>query len=271
MNKSRWLRFYTFIIACAMSLGFASAPLQAAEVATLDILGTPQGAVTLKYSTAQSKKCKVMVQKGENKQYYNLTGSNGSETFPLQMGKGTYTIALLENVSGNKYRYLAKETVALEQEDTFGAYLQSVQAIKWADTDPVIKKAQELVQGKNSDTEKLNAIYKYLVNNFRYDYQKLGNLPSNYIPNINTTDDTKKGICYDFSSLFAAMLRSVDIPAKLVKGYADEIQGYHAWNEVYIDGKWQLIDTSYDIQMKEYSQQFAMYKSNGKYDKTSEF
>ena len=271
MRKSKWPRFYTFVMACAISIGITGTPLQAAEKVTLDILGTPQGAVILKYSLDQPKKCKVMVQKGEKKQYYNLVGSSGQETFPLQMGKGTYTVALLENVSGNRYRYLAKETVAVEQEDALGPYLQSVQAIKWDDADPAIKKARDLVQGKSSDTEKLEAVYRYLVNNFHYDYSKLGNLSSDYLPDINTTDKTKKGICYDFNSLFAAMLRSVDIPAKLVKGYADEVQGYHAWNEVYIDGKWRLIDTSYDIQMNEYSRPFAMFKSSGKYKKVSEF
>ncbi len=272
MGKPGGLRcFYILIITFFMTLGMTCTPLQAAEGVTLDILGTPQGTVSLKYSLAETKKCKVMVQKGEKKQYYDLIGNTGSETFPLQMGKGTYTVAVLENVTGNRYRYVAKETVALEQEDATNPYLQSVQMIKWEAGDPAIKKAHELVQGKDTDAEKLEAVYSYLVNNFKYDYAKLGRLASGYLPDINATYKMKTGICYDFSSLFAAMLRSVEVPAKLVKGYGEGIQGYHAWNEVYIDGKWQLVDTSHDIQMREYAQTCAMYKDSRQYNKGSEF
>ncbi len=42
------------------------------------------------------------------------------------------------------------------------------------------------------------------------------------------------------------MLRSIDIPTKLVMGYKNDIEKYHAWNEVYLDGKWINLDTTYD-------------------------
>lgn len=258
------------IISIFLSLSVPTS-VRAAEGAKVDILGVPQGTVTLNYSLDQARKCKVMIQKNGKSLYYNLKGRSGSETFPLQMGNGTYTVAVLENVTGNQYRYLAKETVDLDQENSLDVYLQSVQLIKWEGDDPVIQKTQELTQGLNSDKEKAAAIYNYVVNNYKYDYDKLGRLPSDYIPNINSTDKTRKGICYDFASVYAAMLRSVDIPAKLIKGYGDSIEGYHAWNEVYLDGKWKLVDTSFDIQMRDAGQKYAMFKDPAKYDKVSEF
>ena len=42
------------------------------------------------------------------------------------------------------------------------------------------------------------------------------------------------------------MLRSQGIPTKLVKGYSDNVDGYHAWNEVYINEEWITIDTTLD-------------------------
>ena len=45
---------------------------------------------------------------------------------------------------------------------------------------------------------------------------------------------SKKGICFDYSAVMAAMLRSQGIPCKLVIGYAGKI--YHAWIDVYIQG-----------------------------------
>ena len=66
----------------------------------------------------------------------------------------------------------------------------------------------------------------------------------------------KKGICFDYASLMAAMLRSQGVPVKLVVGYTGEI--YHAWLNVwseedgwvdgliYFDGKdWKLMDPTF--------------------------
>lgn len=60
------------------------------------------------------------------------------------------------------------------------------------------------------------------------------------------------GICYDYSSLFGSMLRSLGIPTKLVMGRKDDIEAYHSWNEVYLEdeNKWVTIDTTYDAGMK---------------------
>ena len=44
----------------------------------------------------------------------------------------------------------------------------------------------------------------------------------------------KKGICFDYAAVMTAMLRSQNIPCKLVVGYAGTI--YHAWIDVYVDG-----------------------------------
>jgi hypothetical protein len=60
---------------------------------------------------------------------------------------------------------------------------------------------------------------------------------------------TKEGECEAHSMLTAALLRSVDIPAKIVGGvvYSKEYRGflYHAWNEVYIDGVFVPVDATF--------------------------
>jgi len=131
-----------------------------------------------------------------------------------------------------------------------------------------IKKAKDLTSGVSSHEAKLKKIYNYVVSNIRYDYDKLANLPSTYVPVIDNTYKSKSGICYDFASLTAAMLRSVGVPTKLVMGYADGVEGYHSWNEVYVGGKWVLIDTSYDSQMRENGASYSMSKSKSKYQST---
>ena len=68
---------------------------------------------------------------------------------------------------------------------------------------------------------------------------------SKYIPDTNATLNSSKGICYDLSSLFAAMCRSQSIPCSLTKGYAG--RSYHAWNKVNVDGAWYQIDLTYAV------------------------
>jgi transglutaminase-like putative cysteine protease len=139
---------------------------------------------------------------------------------------------------------------------------------------PVIQKVKELINDTNTTLDMITIVYKHILDEVSYDYKKMSELNTTYIPKINEIYNSKTGICYDFASLFAGMLRSIGIPAKLVKGYADNIDGYHAWNEVYIKetDEWITIDTSFDAQMKKVGKTFKMIKESGDgYSKLKEY
>ena len=173
---------------------------------------------------------------------------NGNDRFPLQAGNGNYTILVLENVNGKSYKVIYRETVTLKMKDSKDLYLQSIQSINWNNEMDAIKKAKELTKDAKSDREKVVSIYDYIVKNIKYDNNKAVNMTGYYVPNIDATLNSGQAICYDYSSLFAAMLRSVDVPTKLIKGRKNDIKEYHAWNQVYLEdtGKWVTIDTTYD-------------------------
>lgn len=269
MKKAKYLYFLLSIIVFYLIFGTIGSPVMAHNKYYIDLQDINMGIFTLEYST--DKKTKVMVQKGNNSIFYNINGTS-SETFPLQMGDGLYQVSILENTEGNKYRVILAEEFLVQKESSFKVYLQSVQNIKWQPDDAAIKKAYELTQNIKDDNEKIRVIYDYLINNFEYDYEK-DNLNYDYLPDINKIMKNKKGICYDISSLFAAMLRSVDIPTKLVKSYGDKIKGYHAWNEVYLKdtGKWVTIDITSDIQMNTNNGEFTMLKDADNYEKVYEY
>ncbi len=74
-----------------------------------------------------------------------------------------------------------------------------------------------------------------------------------YVPgssNITTTAaDTfvaQQGVCRDFAHLTAALIRSRDIPARLVSVYALDLDppDFHAVVEVWLDGAWHLVDAT---------------------------
>ena len=51
------------------------------------------------------------------------------------------------------------------------------------------------------------------------------------MPDIDAVLAEKKGICFDYAALMAAMLRSQGVPTKLVTGYTGS--SYHAWISTY--------------------------------------
>lgn len=129
--------------------------------------------------------------------------------------------------------WTANRTVPPEYEK----YLISNKEISFSPGDTVSQKAAQLVAGKNTTEAQVMAIYSYIVENYVYDWDLYNAVKSGrvttYTPDPNSVMAKRKGICYDISSLFAAMTRSVGIPTKMVKGNAVPAGGYHAWNSIY--------------------------------------
>ena len=245
MKKIISLFSVVFLLTAALS-----APIYGVVVSDKPIINVEdasQGLVTLKVNPAEYNRLVVLIEKNGTRYQYFVNQASMSSSYPLQMGNGTYLIRLLENIEGNKYREVIRKTVSVWSLTEKSIYTQSISEINWSDESLAVKKAKELVNSQMSDLQKVEAIYKYVVANFKYDYDKAATVTSGYVPKLDLIFESKKGICYDYSAIFAAMTRSVGVPTKLVKGYTDNIQGqYHAWNEVLLDGEWQVIDTTYD-------------------------
>lgn len=67
------------------------------------------------------------------------------------------------------------------------------------------KLADDICEGCDADVEKIKAIYDWIIHNFEYDYE--------YDPMIQYFDlrktlNTRKGVCFDFANLFAALCRA---------------------------------------------------------------
>jgi transglutaminase-like putative cysteine protease len=238
-----------------------------ADMPLIDTSKASQGIVTINYSG--TAKARLEVRKGDAKYYYNLY--KGQENFPLQLGSGQYTITVFENTTDNRYRAADRSIIDVSISTANSVFLASVQEIKWSEQSLATAKARQLTSSLSTDREKFEAIYRFVVANVDYDTPKLATLTSTYLPSIDQTLTSGKGICYDHASLMAAMLRSLGIPAKLVKGYASTVQGYHAWNEVYVDGQWLIVDASVDAQRRARGAEITMIKSSDVYKKTLEF
>jgi transglutaminase-like putative cysteine protease len=103
--------------------------------------------------------------------------------------------------------------------------------------------AHQITQSSRSSYDKALAIETYLRSNYQYD------LNSAAPTNTNSLDQflfkTKRGYCQQFSGAYAAMARSVGVPARVAIGYTPGELGTdglyhvlglhaHAWPEVYL-------------------------------------
>ncbi len=224
------------------------------------------GIVNVQMTELSASKIMVLIEKDGVRYTYPIIDQDINQ-FPLQMGNGTYTVRLMQNTEGNKYKELNKTIIELDITDTNQVFLNSIQDIEWNEGQNAILKAKELTKGLKTDDQKVKAIYAYVTKNFTYDYAKAKTVATGYFPKVETIFTKKSGICYDYSSVVAAMLRSVDVPTKLVKGYATPTKGvYHAWNEVYVGGNWKVIDTTIDSSFVQAGKTVSMYKTISDYN-----
>ncbi len=238
---------------------------------------TAQGLLRICYKSEPDKKLKLEVACGDDKIYYNLSGEGEIEDFPLQFGSGEYTVRIMENIKDDEYYAVEYKTFDAAFEDENRVYLNSVQNIHWSYEMQPIRDVRYIVAGSLTESDSLlpsctDDIYQYVVENIEYDSLKVFNLLYNYLPDIAETYTTGKGICYDYASLFAAMLRSIGIPAKLIKGYAGYAPDtYHAWNEVYIKEEWITVDITRDASLWHPGNASEMEKNSADYTKVYEY
>lgn len=205
------------------------------DSATIDLSNAAQGyvAVTSKINSSQTK-LRISFNGDDSSAYiYNLETPGKTEFFPLSLGNGKYNIAVMEHVRDSQYSIALSEEISLNLEDEFGPFLYPNQYVYFDAQSPAIALASELCQTAKGEISAVNAIYDYVISNITYDMDKAAAVQSDYgyVPDINQTLSVKSGICFDYGSLTAAMLRSQGFPTKLVIGYAGS--AYHAWISVY--------------------------------------
>lgn len=234
---------------------------------------TTAGAIGVRFLSGGDARVKTRVQKDAVNYDYDLFGRATFEYFPMQLGNGDYSVTLFENVSDNRYRVVERKTVTASVKNVLDVFRNSIQTVRWADDMEVVKKADLLTSKLKTDRQKIDAIYSFVVKNFSYDYEKIKTLTSTYVPDPDAILKAGKGICYDYSAVFGAMLRSQGIPVKLIKGYTDNVKEYHAWNEVWLadEKRWVVVDTTYDSVLAAAGRKITMEKKRTLYRPSKEY
>ncbi len=203
-------------------------------------------------SVTTGQKRKLRLGKDGQTYTYDLPGDGAYTAYPLSEGSGSYTLAVYEQVQGTSYALLFSMTLDATLAYELSPFLYP-NALVWYDADTRAVLWSETVcvyAGADSDEEKSAVLYRYVADNIAYDYDKAraaadGSL-AGYLPDVDQTLEAQSGICFDYASLLACMLRTQRIPTKLVTGYLGPDDEYHAWNAVYLDGDWVLMDATMD-------------------------
>lgn len=199
---------------------------------TVDYSNAAEGYISVCWRES-GKRVKVRITCGDKVYDHDAAEGGVTEYFPLSCGSGSYKVQIFENLEGIRYTNVLEQEFSAEISET-SPYLYPNKYVYYTQSSAAVEKAAVLCAGKSGTIEKTAAVFKWITDNVTYDKQLAATVQSGYVPDPDSVLKKKTGICYDYSSLLAAMLRSQGIPVRLVVGYAaDSI--YHAWNEIWTE------------------------------------
>lgn len=111
--------------------------------------------------------------------------------------------------------------------------------------------AMALCRDLNTDREKARAIFTWIAEHIRY--QMMPDPPAKskkayYDQRVKQTFRSGKGVCMDYSLLYQRMAEAVGLNCAFISGNCKTFSKAwesHAWNAVFIDGKWELLDATW--------------------------
>ena len=137
---------------------------------------------------------KMQIVCGEDKYNYDLPNDGTATFFPLNMGNGTYTFRLMEQVGDSKYACIGSEDRNVTLKDEFQPYLRPNQMVNYNKSSDCIKKVKELAASCTTDADIAAAVYDYMVKNIQYDTEKAATVQNGYLPSPDETLKTGKGL-----------------------------------------------------------------------------
>ena len=193
--------------------------------------------------------------------YDVVTGED--QIYPFQLGNGEYTIKVMKNIADTKYSELYATSVYVELEDEFDPFLRPSQYADYTAESDCVRKADELAADAADANEFITNVFNFVCKKIKYDKKKAETVQSGYIPDPDETMNSGKGICIDYASLAAAMLRSHGIPTKIIFGYVGESGDlYHAWNMYYTEESgWVAVE--FEVQEGEWNRLDLTFSANG--------
>lgn len=238
-----------FVLVLALAGSFAADHGQTPVLATAATISVDEsGAISVTHGEMQKLEINLSVP------ISNLYQQVQSEDAVLADSEGNPYIRIYEEKPGSPY-YYSKAIGVQTSERTTGALPSSYivppeYAEFYAPTsrtesqDPQIRElALRITENATEPFEKVALLAIWVNRHISYDAGLVGQENG-----ASWTLANRRGVCVEYSTLFAALARSINIPAKYVVGYAysEKFGSWlgHAWNEAYI-GSWVPVDSTW--------------------------
>ncbi len=135
--------------------------------------------------------------------------------------------------------------------------LEATEYIQSTDAE-IVSLSNEITIGISDEYDKVQAIHNWVAANIYYDYDSFYGGEYGDV-DAKSVLASKKSVCAGYANLMSALIRSQGIPCRVQSGFALGIgeeqkwtsanmkkESNHAWNEVYVDGRWIIIDATWD-------------------------
>jgi hypothetical protein len=239
------------ILLCISSILSPISDLQTTNKPTATELKVTQGSgyVNVFIKSEKPSKILILTPSGEKKWHKTEPKENISNTkIWLTWGCGKYIVSIMENQLDNTYRYISSKVII--NNTYIEPYMLPSSDIE-SDYPEIISLSKSIISDANTDSEKSFRLYNWITSNIIYDYQKYDQMQKNDHKlkfGALETLKTRKGVCYDYSTLYASLGRAAGLKVKVVSGNlkSDKKYTYHTWNEVYLreSKEWISIDSS---------------------------
>ena len=136
--------------------------------------------------------------------YFDLSGLRPNQNFKITVKRDSKVESYDELIPARTNSVINEENEIFTEPSE---YIES-------DDPELISKAKQVTENATTDYKKAEAIFEYVNINMSYDessaYANKGALSA--LKNM-------KGVCEEFTTLFVAMCRAVDIPSRAIEGY----------------------------------------------------
>ncbi|MBQ9032410.1 MAG: transglutaminase domain-containing protein [Parasporobacterium sp.] len=228
--------------------------------AKLDLSAVSQGYVAV--SARSENRLKFQVLKEDITYTYDIHNDGTPSILPLQSGDGEYLFRVMENVTESKYAVMCSDSCQVVLEDPYQPFLRSNDYADYQEDSACVIKAREIAQGAGDALAVVSGVFEFICANVVYDQEKAQTVQSGYLPVPDETMESGRGICFDYASLAASMLRSQGIPAKVIFGYVSPDGLYHAWNMFYTEQTgWVTVD--YQVSEGSWNRLDLTFSANG--------
>ncbi|MDL2294932.1 transglutaminase-like domain-containing protein [Ruminococcaceae bacterium OttesenSCG-928-D13] len=221
----------------------------------IDITNLNEGYIAAQITTGVDSKILITHNDTGAQDQYWMDSDGTMNFYPVTHGDGSYSFKLYTSANDPNNPNAYYPFVSIDGNATLvseqAPYLVPTKLVRYTPDSLCVAESYELAAHSADNLSVAQQVFAWVAGNIEYDYDKadeIGGTTLRYEPYPDETYETRLGICYDYASLLAAMLRANGIPTKLVKGEVMRSDGQiiaHAWNMVWTEQSgWIAVDSN---------------------------